>query len=41
VNATSADYGQSTFGERLRAVLDTIAHLPARTRWSRMLRTVH
>ena len=41
VNATSADYGLSTFGERLRGVLDTIAHLPARTRWSRMLRTVH
>jgi signal peptidase I len=41
VNATSADYGLTTFGERLRGVLDTIVHLPARTRWSRMLRTVH
>ena len=41
VNATSADYGQSTFSERLRGVLDTLAHLPARTRWSRMLHTVH
>jgi len=41
VNATSADYGESTFGQRLRSVLETIAHLPARTRWSRMLHTVH
>ncbi|HVO56526.1 MAG TPA: signal peptidase I [Dongiaceae bacterium] len=41
VNATSADYGQSTFAERLRGVFDTIEHLPGRTRWSRMLRTVH
>lgn len=41
VNATSADYGESTFAQRLRAVLETIVHLPARTRWSRMLRTVH
>jgi len=41
VNATSADYGQTSFGERLRGVLDTVAHLPARTRWGRMLRTVH
>lgn len=41
VNATSADYGESTFAQRLRGVLQTIVHLPARTRWSRMLRTVH
>ena len=41
VNATSADYGQSTFVQRLRSVFDTLAHLPARTRWSRMLHTVH
>lgn len=41
VDATSADYGETTFGQRLRAVLETIAHLPARTRWSRMLHTVH
>jgi signal peptidase I len=40
VDATSADYGESTFGQRLRAVLETVAHLPARTRWSRMLHTV-
>ena len=41
VNATSADYGQSTFVQRLRGVFDTLAHLPTRTRWSRMLHTVH
>jgi signal peptidase I len=41
VNATSADYSQSTFLERLRGVLDTLMHLPGRTRWSRMLRIVH
>src|ERR1041385_3868417 len=41
VNATSADYAQSTFLQRLRSLLDTLEHLPARTRWSRMLRTVH
>jgi signal peptidase I len=41
VEATSADYGESTFVQRLRAVLQTIAHLPARTRWGRMLHTVH
>ena len=41
VNATSADYGQSTFTQRLRSVFDTLVHLPARTRWSRMLHTVH
>jgi len=41
VNATSADYAQSTFLQRLRSLLDTLEHLPARTRWSRMLHTVH
>src|SRR5437899_9437677 len=41
VNATSADYGLTTFAQRLRSVFDTLAHLPARTRWSRMLHTVH
>jgi signal peptidase I len=42
VDATSADYaGDSTFGSRLSSVFDTIIHLSSRTRWSRMLRTVH
>lgn len=41
VDANSSDYGQSTFWQRLRGIFDTIAHLPARTRWSRMLHLVH
>jgi signal peptidase I len=41
VNATSNDYTASTFSQRLLGVLDTLVHLRSRTRWSRMLRTVH
>jgi signal peptidase I len=41
VEAGSADYGQSTFWQRLVGVLDTLVHLPKRTRWTRMLHTVH
>ena len=41
VEANSADYGQSTFWQRLWSVVDTLVHLPHRTRWSRMLHTVH
>jgi signal peptidase I len=42
VDATSADYAkETTFWSRLSSVFENIAHLPARTRWSRMLRTVH
>jgi len=42
IEATSADYtGESTFLSRVKGVFDTILHLPARTRWSRMLHTVH
>jgi len=42
IEATSADYsGDSSFLKRVGGVLDTILHLPTRTRWSRMLRTVH
>ena len=41
VNATSTDYAQDTFLQRLASVLDTLRHLPARTRWNRMLHTVH
>ena len=42
VNATSGDYsGDSTFWSRLSGIFQTLAHLPSRTRWSRMLRTVH
>lgn len=42
VEAKSSDYsGESTFWSRLAGVFDTLAHLPTRTRWSRMLHTVH
>ena len=42
IDATTADYsGDTSFLKRLGSVLDTIAHLPKRTRWSRMLRAVH
>jgi len=42
IEATSSDYsGESTFWSRLAAVFDTLIHLPSRTRWSRMLHTVH
>ncbi len=41
VDATSSDYTQITFLERLKSIFETLAHLPARTRWTRMLRTVH
>jgi signal peptidase I len=42
VDATSADYtGESTFWRRLGGIFDTLVHLPARTRWKRMLHTVH
>ena len=42
IDATSADYsGDTTFLKRLGGVLDTVIHLPQRTRWSRMLHTVH
>jgi signal peptidase I len=41
VESTGADYGGNTFWQRLVGVFNTLAHLPARTRWSRMLHTVH
>jgi signal peptidase I len=41
VDATSNDYSDSSFGQRILAIFDTLTHLPARTRWSRMLHTVH
>ncbi len=42
VDATSGDYsGESTFWSRLTGIFQTLAHLPSRTRWSRMLHTVH
>jgi signal peptidase I len=42
VEAKSSDYsGESTFWSRLAGVFETLGHLPSRTRWSRMLHTVH
>src|SRR5437763_5052995 len=40
VEADSTDYGQSTFWQRLKGIFDTLVHLPQRTRWNSMLRTV-
>jgi len=41
VEASSSDYGQNTFWQRLAGIFETVFHLPTRTRWSRMLHTVH
>jgi signal peptidase I len=41
IDANSADYTDSSFGQRILGIFDTLMHLPARTRWSRMLHTVH
>lgn len=41
INASSADYGNTTFAQRVLGIFDTLVHLPARTRWNRMLHTVH
>jgi hypothetical protein len=41
VEANTSDYGETTFGQRILGIFDTLLHLPARTRWSRMLHTVH
>jgi signal peptidase I len=41
IKATSSDYDQPTFPQRLDSVIETLLHLPERTRWNRMLHTVH
>src|SRR6266480_4544270 len=42
VEAKSSDYsGDTTFWSRLTGILQTLVHLPSRTRWGRMLHTVH
>jgi signal peptidase I len=41
IDANSTDYSDSTFAQRIIGIFDTLMHLPARTRWSRMLHTVH
>jgi signal peptidase I len=40
--SVNTDYSnEGSFGSRLQGIFDTLAHLPERTRWSRMLHTVH
>jgi signal peptidase I len=41
VQATSEDYGDRSIAGTVRGIEQTIAHLPSRTRWHRMLRAVH
>lgn len=42
LDATSRDYSaDASLWNRLTGIFDTLIHLPARTRWSRMLHTVH
>jgi signal peptidase I len=41
VEATSADYSDRSFMNRIVSLMDTLIHLPARTRWSRMFHEVH
>ena len=41
IEANTSDYGESSFGQRIVGIFDTLLHLPARTRWNRMLHTVH
>ncbi len=41
IEASTSDYGESSFGQRIVGIFDTLLHLPARTRWNRMLHTVH
>jgi signal peptidase I len=41
IDANSSDYGDNSFAQRIVGIFDTLMHLPARTRWSRMLHTVH
>ena len=41
VEATSEDYGDRSVSGTVQGIEQTIAHLPSRTRWHRMLRSVH
>ena len=41
VEATTADYSDRSLGGRIIGLLDTLIHLPMKTRWSRMFRGVH
>jgi signal peptidase I len=41
VDSTTDEYSDRSAGGRLIGVVDILVHLPAKTRWSRMFRTVH
>jgi signal peptidase I len=41
VEATSDDYANRGLGNMLRGVVETLLHLPSRTRWRRMMHEVH
>lgn len=41
VESTTEEYADGSLLRRLSGIGETILHLPAKTRWSRMLRTVH
>jgi signal peptidase I len=41
VDATSADYSDRSLLNRLVGMVDTLVHLPVRTRWGRMFHGVH
>ena len=41
VQSSEEDYGERSFGGGLVSILRTLIEIPTRTRWNRMLRTVH
>ena len=41
VEATSSDYSNRGLGGQLRGIVETLLHLPSRTRWRRMMHEVH
>src|ERR1700733_388736 len=41
IKGDESEYTPNTFLQRLSGIFETMAHLPTRTRWSRMLHTVH
>jgi signal peptidase I len=41
VDATSDDYSSRSFSGTVAAIVDTLLHLPSRTRWSRFFHEVH
>lgn len=41
ITANAEDYSDTSFAQRIVGIFETLMHLPSRTRWSRMLHTVH